>query len=628
MSGRYAGELFVRVEGDRDAAPAYLPAARLLMGEVLEQASFNELGTHLLRRQLRDGAVLIAEKIGDLNRVTIAPPPPSGRKRPIRVFDDILVFAGEGEYDATGSRVRPPTILSHDADMRWRAYFASTKAPGYYSAAGTYSDVFPDVMKDYKRLYGGNCFHRNNEGIVTSWASASICIGPQARNPAKAYSVSVFCLGMLLFTLLDDDGQTGAYNRVLAAAIHEGSLLVLVASLSALDYPLRPAVPTQDADAWASKLYSDDANPTALLRYKLKTKVDPLSYHYYYETDYASEETLWVGELVRGYNRWTFDNEAAQFVSVQLPRQPVLLYRGAVLVEPLSSDEQIFRVGEAGLSMEPAGDVVFEDGGLQVRLEVVDSTTLDFVTPTRRIPAVRLTETEVTYCALLYASPVDDRYVLSSIREATRTSGGGPFTGAHRAWLTAVEGDTEVEFSTSPAGDTAACSSFQLLSKYFGDLTSGGSGISKACHATCGWLFYKTPGTLTEGVAKLGWLNALQLRAGVAGHIAGGLSSGNLETIPERRNWSSTLYFGRQLGAGGQPTVDPVYDPSGNVVLLYANVIGSKHALAVHREDPSYSDNTYLTGGDVDALTGGVFDTPFFSPLGKPHPQQPMERPA
>ncbi len=628
MAERYVRELVVRVEGDRDAAPAYLPAARTLMGMVLEQASVNDLGTHKLVRHLRDGTVLVAEKIGEINRVTIAPPPPGGRTRPVRVFDDVLALAGAAERDGGGNRVRPPVILSHDDEMRWRAYFASTDAPGYGSGAGTYSDVFPQVMDNEKRLYGGNCFNRNKDGLVTSWWSAAICMGPPARNPARVYSAAVFCLGMPLFDIIDAGNLAVGYNRVLAAAVHDGDLLVLLADLAELDYPLRPNIPEQEADAWASSLYSETANPTALLRYKLKTKVDPVSWHYHYEVDYDSGELLWSASLVRAYNRWTFDGRTGEFVSVQLPRQPVLLYRYAELADPLSADEVIFRLGADGLRTEPAGDIVYEEGGAQVRLVAAGATGLDFVTPLRRIPAVRLSETEVQFTGLLYANPVDDRYVLSNIRQETRTTGAVPFTGAHRAWLTALEAGEATEFSTTEPGTTSPCSGYYLLSKYLTDLAAGGSGISKGCHALCGWLFHKTPGRLTEGAMRVGLLNAAQIKYGIRGHAAGGLSVGGEPDIPgQPRRWSNTVYFGQALDTG-LPTLAPVYDPEGYGVLLYATAVGSDQCVAAHREDSDFTDNTYITKGDFDDLTGDAFEVPYFSMLGKPHPEQPMERPA
>lgn len=627
MAGRYEGELILRLAGDAQTAKGHIPTARALVGQVLEQADFNSLNSHLLRRVLPDGTLIVAEKIGALRRATITTGGGSG-KRPVRVFDDILTIAGAEEFDASGNRVLPPVILGHDDEMNWTAYFASSRAPGWHAGAATYGDVFPQVMDNDKRLFGGNCFHRNKDGLITSWWSAAICLGPQARHPAKAYSITVYALGMQVYSILEAGGQAGAYNRVLAAAIRDDHLLVLLANLGTLDYPLRPPVPLQEADAWASKLYSDDASPTALMRYKLKTKVDPASWHYYYEADYDTEEVLWADTLVRGYNRWTFDDNTAKFVSVQLPRQPVLLYRFAELVEPLSSDEVIFRVGEQGLTTEPAGDVVFEEGGIQLRLEVTGATALDFVTPTRRFPAIRLSETEVTYTAVLYASPADDRYVLSSIRMETRAAGGN-FIGAHRAWLTAVDAGTQTEFSSSPAGTTSPCASYQVLLRNITDLVAGGTGIAKACHAVCGWVYYQTPGFLSEGSNHLGWLNAIQIRYGISGHTAGGLSGGSEPPGPgQPRYWGSTAYFGRQPGAGGTPTVDPIYDPEGYVVLVYANAIGSPHSLVAHRDDAEYENNTYLTSGDVEQLTGGAFDAPYFSPLGKPHPDQPTERPA
>lgn len=72
MAGRYPGELFVRVVGDERAARDLLPAARLVMGQALEAAETNGLGSYTVRRELQDGSVIVAEKIGDLKRVTIS----------------------------------------------------------------------------------------------------------------------------------------------------------------------------------------------------------------------------------------------------------------------------------------------------------------------------------------------------------------------------------------------------------------------------------------------------------------------------------------------------------------------------------------------------------------------------
>lgn len=72
MSGpRYSGWTPIVVVGDREVAAQHVPEARKLLGFVLEEAKRNGLGIANLRRELQDGTVLLAEKIGELPRVTI-----------------------------------------------------------------------------------------------------------------------------------------------------------------------------------------------------------------------------------------------------------------------------------------------------------------------------------------------------------------------------------------------------------------------------------------------------------------------------------------------------------------------------------------------------------------------------
>ncbi len=72
MTGsRYTDWTAVHVVGDREAAAVHLPQARKLLGFVVEEAARNGLGVANLRRELDDGTVLLAEKFGELPRVTI-----------------------------------------------------------------------------------------------------------------------------------------------------------------------------------------------------------------------------------------------------------------------------------------------------------------------------------------------------------------------------------------------------------------------------------------------------------------------------------------------------------------------------------------------------------------------------
>lgn len=94
MSGRRFDQWHLsRVVGDPAAAQPYWAIGRKLLGYAMDEAQRANLGVHVLRRVLPDGAVIIAEKIGSLPRVTIIPPRP--RFETSRMFKTrAIVIAG------------------------------------------------------------------------------------------------------------------------------------------------------------------------------------------------------------------------------------------------------------------------------------------------------------------------------------------------------------------------------------------------------------------------------------------------------------------------------------------------------------------------------------------------------
>jgi DNA-binding beta-propeller fold protein YncE len=74
---RHIGWAHRRVIGDIDAAAPYWTYARKLMGFAIEEAARNQLGVYSIRRELPDGAVIIAEKYGEQRRITVIPPQPN-----------------------------------------------------------------------------------------------------------------------------------------------------------------------------------------------------------------------------------------------------------------------------------------------------------------------------------------------------------------------------------------------------------------------------------------------------------------------------------------------------------------------------------------------------------------------
>jgi len=381
MAGRYHDVASLRLSGNRWRAQQHIPGARLLMGQVMEQAGFNGLTTHRLTRVQADGSQIVAEKIGNIARLSIHAPWSASGKRPVRVFDDLLVTGGKYETE-NGQRVRMPVIVSHNPDRQWQAYFAHNKALGYYPGAGTYGDVFPALEKNRHYLQSGNCYQVNGEGMVTSWTSAAPFICPKARHPVNVYGRGVCSLGMRLASF------NNPWN-VLCAVIDEGWLYTLIGQFEPLTYPQRPTQPGQWGDAWASHYYSHTPHYLMLGRYPLKTKVLPHSQHHYYAIDGNAGEVIYQGYFLRCYNRWTFDNEKKQFVTVQLPLQPILRYERGELVEPPSNNEAIVRLGiDGSLISQLAKRVIFEENGQQIRLERVNEG-FDYVTPTRTLAALR-----------------------------------------------------------------------------------------------------------------------------------------------------------------------------------------------------------------------------------------------
>jgi len=604
MAGRYHGEVRVSLQGERSRAQQHIPAARLLMGQVMEQAGFNGLTTHRLQRLQADGSQIIAEKIGNLARVSIhAPGSGSGvRTVPRR---GALLAGGTGFQGENVS----PVILDHDAAMKWRAYFANTQAAGYYPDAGTYSAVFPASHPPQ----AGNCFHTNEDGLVTSWWSQAYVVAPKGRHPQNIYDRSVYCLGRPVLWLMSE-------LRVLCAVIVDEQLYVLLADLSTpLDYPLRPTTPDGPGQAWASRWYSETANPTWLYRFALETKVIAATGHHYYAAH--SGELISGWGLVRCYNRWTFDNATRQFVSVQLPRQPILRYVRGQLVEPPSNNEAIVRIGLDGqLSSELAGPVIFEEGGQQIHL-VRAANGFDYLTPHGVIPALRTYGGVAEFNALRHAHCASGHYLM---RYTARWPDAYPDTrnGYEGGQMVVyAQGEEQLPFSrgeTLPTG----LDPHGLIHDIVPDMT--GSGIATLCYGAVGWpVFDPDEPKNCRGILDSGRLHNDHTanRLADSGRAVGGLSLGS----PESADWPDgprdTLRF-------DPATLAPVFHQHnrgwGNTRAAVCEGVLAVHA---YNQWPAsqFAGEHYFPGENLAALTGNTFRHFYFCPLGTPHRQQPRQ---
>lgn len=162
MAGRYPGELFVRVVGDERAAMALMPAARLVMGKALEAAAANNLGTYVLRQRLQDGSVVVAEKIGDLNRVTVT----VGGEREERKVEPGGGFILMPRWGTTPSVPASGTFVDPSGEQpnAWLEFEGGARVTRYYdrwdgvveNIRGARFEPFgtPDLYPDGLRYYG------------------------------------------------------------------------------------------------------------------------------------------------------------------------------------------------------------------------------------------------------------------------------------------------------------------------------------------------------------------------------------------------------------------------------------------------------------------------------------------
>lgn len=234
MAARYPGELFVRVVGDERAAKAHMPAARLVMGKALEMAATNNLGSYVLRQQLQDGSVVVAEKIGDLKRVTITTP--EGASKPgiepgggFILWPRWNIVQFNPEY--RGTEVDPDGNYT----QAWLEFVGTSKITRYYQRWDVVDDIkgaryepygIPQLYPDGIPYYG-NCDWKNGGDYALSF------YGYYSRynrdvNVADERSRWIFQQGQVLFDRLDyadsiDDPPDYLQWRINSACLRESA---------------------------------------------------------------------------------------------------------------------------------------------------------------------------------------------------------------------------------------------------------------------------------------------------------------------------------------------------------------------------------------------------------------------
>lgn len=226
---RYVGELHVRIVGDRATAMLHLPFARKVMGAVLIDAGRNGLGVHTMRQELPDGTVVVAEKIGGENRVTIIAPEPGGPPPELRPPDDFVVWARDADRTDGIDDEHPQQILQATVDgtLAWKTYFFSSDTDGHEAfpgEKGTYGGLFPDGLRR-----AGNIDWESRGKQRLSWYGPSSRYWPDAYvQPRAQFGKFVFMLGA---AVLDTD----AYATASTEQEHGPDRYILGAALKVID---------------------------------------------------------------------------------------------------------------------------------------------------------------------------------------------------------------------------------------------------------------------------------------------------------------------------------------------------------------------------------------------------------
>lgn len=378
MVARHTDWRHTRVIGaPPEAAAPYLPEARKLLGQVFEDAAFNNLGVHKLRKVLDDGTVIVAEKHGEIPRVTITPALPPPTERPTTGHDDFVVWARTTAQPDGIDAAHPQQILRPS----WRTFFFDEDVAGF--------DVFPGSKGQYAGTFpagvplAGNIDWRNEAGERFSW------YGPSSRywyddwrQPRAQYGKHVFNLGQIL---LDVDAYCTASDEdfaeryVMGASKVGASLYVVMAALpEAVSWPPPPASATQSPDAWSAPSYPITDIPLVLRRFSVTTspaKPGPMKYG----IAAHSHEDLWSGTVPRAASPWHFDAAGKSAVTHVPPASSQIIERGTDVVRPsvshlrlkleIAADGSVSR-SDTAITLLPGGSAALlaEDGHYDLQI--------------------------------------------------------------------------------------------------------------------------------------------------------------------------------------------------------------------------------------------------------------------
>jgi hypothetical protein len=334
MSGpRFSNWHHVRVIGDRDVAQAYFPQARKVLGHVWDEAQRNQLGVATRRVALQDGTVIIADKIGNMPRITIdvtgrarGGPPERGRDRFVVWARDIDRQNGIGETtDLDGALPRhPQQMLEKSPD--WATRFFNAGSIGFDEFAlrkGVYERIkgrgaFPDGVRR-----AGNIDWEDRRGYRINWygPSTRYFLDPYVQ-PQLQYRPFVFMLGE---PVLDVDAYiTSSTETPMTEKFVMGACIRVVNGINWL-YTIQADLPVMSTPGgtinpeaiFLSEMYPLGSIPLRMNRYAL-TRIKAPDEVIRFKVIADSRQSLWFSSIERAAQPWFFNQngtEASSFAT-------------------------------------------------------------------------------------------------------------------------------------------------------------------------------------------------------------------------------------------------------------------------------------------------------------------------
>lgn len=383
---RYSGWTHVHVDGERSAGARYLPAARKFLGEALAGAAFAQLGVTKLQRTLDDGTVIVAEKTGDIPRVTIRPPTPDTEAPPTRTPDDIVVWARDENRPSGIDPENPQQILrpsgsrpyaagtaegiqaaQGDAGRReWQVFTYDDQTDG--RRTGTFVGMFPDGIP-----HAGNVDWCGARGQRVSWygPSTRYWYDPFVQMTAQ-YGKKVFALGQVLLDTEAYATQSAQGENpepdfdekwVMGAGISDGWLYVMQSRAHVYNAPPPDPTDVVEPDPGAITpyyLFCPAYTPAAIelvaCRYLLAEVGDVPGYVVVPKT----REVLWSANVARALNPWFFNPECNEAVTFLLPESQA--YGSSVFAPTFdaSASRMTLSITETGGNLVAAVDIAPE----------------------------------------------------------------------------------------------------------------------------------------------------------------------------------------------------------------------------------------------------------------------------